>query len=250
MRLAVAGATGLIGAQLTRLAGRSGHDVVRLSRADGIDLTDSAGLAETLAGVEAVIDVTRSPSMDKQQAIDFFTTVSQNLGRAAIEAGVRRTVVLSIVGIERAQDFDWYVATLAHERAARLSCPGACVLRSTQFHEFPGQALARSRVGDWAPIMDVPLQPVDSAEVARALLETATDPRCSDRELAGPRVEQLVDLVRLLVAWRREPVAVEPAVAVASMTAGAMLPGPDALVRGPDWRTWLSTRPRAAASRS
>ena len=176
MRIAVAGASGLVGSQATNLAHEAGHDVVRLSRSDGIDLTDPRGLVQALADVEAVIDVTRSPSMDKQTAIDFFTTVSTNLGRASVEAGVHRTVVLSIVGIEDAQDFDWYVATLAHERASRASCPGVCVVRSTQFHEFPGQVLARSRVEDRALVMDVPTQPVDSGEVARALIETATDP--------------------------------------------------------------------------
>ena len=210
MRIAVAGASGLVGSQATNLAHEAGHDVVRLSRSDGIDLTDPRGLVQALADVEAVIDVTRSPSMDKQTAIDFFTTVSTNLGRASVEAGVHRTVVLSIVGIEDAQDFDWYVATLAHERAL---------------------------------VMDVPTQPVASGEVARALIETATDPECTDWELAGPKVERLVDLVRLLVAHTGENVKVEPRTAPPSMAAGSMLPGAHALVRGPDWRTWLSARP-------
>ena len=243
MRIAVARASGLVGSQATNLAHEAGHDVVRLSRSDGIDLTDPRGLVQALADVEAVIDVTRSPSMDKQTAIDFFTTVSTNLGRASVEAGVHRTVVLSIVGIEDAQDFDWYVVTLAHERASRASCPGVCVVRSTQFHEFPGQVLARSRVEDRALVMDVPTQPVDSGEVARALIETATDPECTDWELAGPKVERLVDLVRLLVAHTGENVKVEPRTAPPSMAAGSMLPGAHALVRGPDWRTWLSARP-------
>ncbi|MFN8036121.1 MAG: NAD-dependent epimerase/dehydratase family protein [Acidimicrobiia bacterium] len=242
MRMAVAGASGLIGSQVVAIAEDAGHEVVRMSRTHGVDLTRPTGLVEMLSGVEAVLDVTRSPAMERDRAVEFFTTVARNLGRAATAAGVRRTVVLSIVGIDRAQDFDWYVATLAHERAAREHCPGTCVLRSTQFHEFPAQVLARSLADGTARVMDVPTQPVDSAEVARTLVEMALDPGCTDLELAGPRVERLVDLVRELVARDGPAVVVEPGPAPTSMAAGAMLPGPGALIRGPDWRAWFAAR--------
>lgn len=238
MRCAVAGASGLIGSQVVASAEAAGHQVVRLSRTDGVDLTRPDGLADRLRGVEALVDVTRSPVMEREAAIDFFTTVSRNLGAAARAAGVRRTVVLSIVGIDRAQDFDWYVATLAHEQAAREYCPGVRVLRTTQFHEFPGQMLARGLDGDVARVMDVPTQPVDSAEVAAMLFEMATTDG-GDQQLAGPRAERLLDLVRALVARNGSGVRVEPGPTAPTMAAGAMLPGPDAVIRGVDWHTWL-----------
>src|SRR5262245_61370902 len=109
MRVAVAGSSGMIGSQVVELATAAGHEVVRLSRSDGFDLLRPEGLAEALAGVEAVVDVTRSPSMERDVALHFFTTVARNLGAAATRAGVRRTVVLSIVGVDRSQDFEWYV---------------------------------------------------------------------------------------------------------------------------------------------
>ncbi len=248
----MAGATGLIGSQVLRLAADAGHQVVGLSRSHGVDLTDPAALGERLRGVDAVIDVTRSPTMDQQAATDFFTTVARNLGTAAWAAGVRRTVVLSIVGIERSQDFGWYVATLAHERATREHAPGARVLRSTQFHEFPGQVLARATHGDRAEIMDMPTQPVASAEVARLLVELATEDlgrgHGGDVEVAGPRRESLVELVRRLVALRGEDVAIVPVPAVDSMAGGSVLPGPQALIRGVDWETWA--RAAVAAGRA
>jgi uncharacterized protein YbjT (DUF2867 family) len=237
-RLAVAGATGLIGAQVVHLASAGGYDVVALSRRAGVDLTDPHAIGDRLDGVDAVIDVTRSPSMVEQEAVDFFTTVAANLGAAARAAGVRRTVVLSIVGIEQSQDYGWYVATLAHERATRAHAPGPRVLRATQFHEFPGQVLDRARNGNRARIMAMPTQPVASVEVARLLVEMATDAGRGDVELAGPRQEDLVDLVRQWVALRGEDVEVEPVPAPASMANGSVLPGPHALVRGVDWETW------------
>jgi uncharacterized protein YbjT (DUF2867 family) len=236
-RLAVAGATGLIGSQVARIAAAAGHDVLPLSRRNGVDLTDPTGLSERLEGVDAVIDVTRPSSM-ADDPTTFFTTVAANLGAAARSAGVKRTVVLSIVGVEQSQDYGWYVATLAHEQATRRHAPGPLVLRATQFHEFPGQVLERSRAGDRAEIMDMPTQPVASAEVARLLLELATADDARDVELAGPRRENLVDLVRRLVALRGDAVRVEPAPTPASMAGGSVLPGPAALIRGVDWETW------------
>ena len=69
----------------------------------------------------------------------------------------------------------------------------------------------------------------------------ATDGADGDVEVAGPRREELVDLVRRLVRLRGEQVAVDPVPAPASMAAGSVLPGPDALIRGVDWQTWART---------
>jgi uncharacterized protein YbjT (DUF2867 family) len=229
MKIAIAGATGLIGAQLAALAHQEGHEVVEITRAAGLDL-----LAPD--GVEAVVDVTSAP---QETAGEFFPAAAANLGRAATAAGVRRTVVLSIVGADRSPDYDYYVAKVAHEDATREHAPGPVVLRATQFHEFAGQMLQWSTVDGVAHIIDVPSQPVDSAEVVRLLLDLATGAVEGDQDLAGPRVERLVDQVRTLVEGSGADVRVEP-VAAASIAGGSMLPGPGALLRGPAWGDWLA----------
>lgn len=243
-RVAVAGASGLIGSQVVELATAAGHEVLPLSRRNGVDLTEPHDLGDRLTGVDAIIDVTRPSTMDEAEATGFFTTVAGTLARAAREAGVPRTVVLSILGLERSQDFPWYRATLAHERAVREQAPGARVLRATQFHEFPGQVLERSREGGTARIMDMPTQPVASAEVATLLLEMATADDGGDRLLAGPRPERLVDLVQQLCELRGEDVRVQPVPATAQVASGSVLPGADALLRGPDWATWARATQR------
>jgi uncharacterized protein YbjT (DUF2867 family) len=243
MRIAVAGSSGLVGAQVCRLARAGGHDVVPLSRTDGVDLLDADAVARSLTGVDAVVDVSRPTGMDLASAREFFTTVATNLAGAGRRAGVRRSVVLSIVGVDRGQDYDWYVATLAHERATLDQAPGARVLRTTQFHEFPGQvlrrALAPGQRSGGVEVMDVPIQPVDSAEVARALLALATGRDTGNRQLAGPRRERLVDLVTELVAHGELDLTVVPGSAPASMAGGSMLPDADVTTAGVDWHTWL-----------
>lgn len=236
MRIAVAGATGLIGSRLTELARGEGHDVIGLSRRTGVDLTDPAALRDRLDGVGVVVDVTGAPP--GADPVQFFTTVAANLGAAATASGVPRTVVLSIVGVRRSQDYPWYVATLAHENATREHAPRAQVLRSTQFHEFPEQVLRRTARSGRAEVMDMPTQPVASREVARMLLDLATGHGDGDVELAGPRPERLVDLVREVVRLRGDGVDVVPVPAPASMASGSILPGADAVIRGVDWTTW------------
>jgi uncharacterized protein YbjT (DUF2867 family) len=240
MKIAVAGSTGLIGGQVSSLAQAAGHDVVGIAREHGFDLLAPVGLAQALDGVDVVVDVTQSPSLDEAEATSFFETVAGNLARASDAARVRRTVLLSIVGADKSPDYGYYVAKVAQEHATRAAAPGPVVLRATQFHEFAGQMLGWNRDGDIARIIDVPLQPVASAEIARLLLELATDGSAADTELAGPRVEQLVDQVRRLVARQGDDITVEAIAGPASMAAGSMLPGPSAIIRGPRWEDWLT----------
>lgn len=242
MRIAIAGATGLIGRQLTGLATREGHEVVSIARETGFDLLVGTDLGQTLEGVEALVDVTQSPTLDEQEATEFFTTVATNLGKAATSAGVRRTVVLSIVGADRSPDYGYYVAKVAQENAHRAASPGTVVLRATQFHEFAGQMLEWNTDGDIASIIDVPLQPVATSEIVRLLLDLATGERTGDTELTGPKREQLVDQVQELVRRSGKALQVVAVAAPASMASGSMLPDANAIVRGPDWLTWLEQR--------
>ena len=247
MRIAVAGATGQVGSQVTSLARKDGHEVVEIARETGFDLTDSDTdrLEASLAGVDAVVDVTAFPAIDESASTDFFTTVATNLGLAATAAGVQRSVVLSIVGLDESQDYPYYRAKLAHEQATRKAAPGALVLRATQFHDFARQMLEWNIDDGVARIMDVPLQPVDTAAIAQVLVEIATGAIDRDVELAGPKQERLVDLVERYAAHIGSDVKVEPGEAVASMAGGSILPhGDDVLIRGVDWQTWLEAQSR------
>jgi uncharacterized protein YbjT (DUF2867 family) len=247
MHIAAAGATGLIGSQLTALAREEGHEVVEIARETGFDLLapEPGRLEAALAGVEAVVDVTSTRGvLEEKESTDFFTGVAHTLGHAATAAGVRRSVVLSIVGVDRGSDYAYYRAKLAHERATREVAPGPLVLRATQFHEFAQQMFEWNRDGDVTRVIDVPTQPVDTAEIVRLLLDLATGTVDHDVELAGPRPERLVELVTRYADHLGSAVTVEPIDAPASLAAGAMLPDHDAvLLRGIDWQTWLEAQP-------
>ena len=101
MRIAVAGATGNIGARTVSALRHNGHDVVGISRSLGVDLLTGDGLEAALEGVDAVVDAVSSPSISADETREYFATTTRNLLDAELRAGVRHHVLLTIVGLDR-----------------------------------------------------------------------------------------------------------------------------------------------------
>ncbi len=78
-KIAVAGATGRVGRHVVDVLEAGGHDVVAISRSQGVDVITGEGLAEALLGVECIVDTATWPSPDEATATEFFTTASRNL---------------------------------------------------------------------------------------------------------------------------------------------------------------------------
>lgn len=242
--LAVAGATGTLGRSVVTAAREAGHEVRPIARSTGVDLLTGDGLQEALRGADAIIDCSKPPTLDEHEATRWFTTAMHTLGAAAEATGIRRTVVISIVGIDRMQDYGFYRAQLVHEDAARAHCPGTVVVRATQFHDFVGTMLQRD--GDHITLIDVASQPVDTRVVARALLHQATAARPEPlTQIAGPREENTLDQARRLLVARGDDTPVVGAPASPSMREGLMLPGPDVPTAGPTYDEWLQEHVRA-----
>ena len=100
-KIAVAGATGRVGRHLVDILEAEGHEVAAISRSRGVDVITGDGLAEAVAGAEAIVDAATGPSPEEQAATEFFTTASRNLQEAGQRAGVERIVVVSIIGTDR-----------------------------------------------------------------------------------------------------------------------------------------------------
>jgi uncharacterized protein YbjT (DUF2867 family) len=146
-KIAVAGATGRAGHHVVDLLTERGHDVVRMSRGEGVDVITGEGLAAALAGVECIVDATSSPSPEQEAATEFFTTAARNLQEAGRRAGVGRVVVVSIIATDRLKG-GYGVAKVAHEQATLSGPIPARVLRAAQFHEFVEQLVQWGTQGD------------------------------------------------------------------------------------------------------
>lgn len=248
-KIAVAGATGRVGRHIVDLLEAKGHEVVQIARSTGVDVITGAGLAEALEGVETVIDATTPPTPDEQAAIEFFTTAARNLQEQGERAGVRRIVVVSIVGIDRFSG--GYNAAKVMQEQTHLAGPiPVRILRATQFHEFVEQLMDWGRQGDVAYLWRMRTQLVAAHTVAEALVELATEnkpvPATGDGpiwEIAGPREERLAEAARRLVARSGDPVRVEEVDAPDPLfESGGSLPGPDAVLAGPTFDEWLDSR--------
>jgi len=220
--------------------------VVAISRSNGVDVITGDGLAAALEGVEVIVDVATGPSPEQGAATEFFTTATRNLQEAGEKAGVRKLVVVSIIGTDRAAG-GYGAAKLAHERAALAGPIPARILRAAQFHEFVEVLMGWGRQGDVVYLPKMRTQIVAARTVAEALADLAlsTEPEgAQPAEIAGPREEYLPDLAQLVAAKRGEEVKIEAVSNPADPddalnTNGGLLPGPHATLAGPAFAEWL-----------
>lgn len=253
-RIAVAGATGRVGRHVVDVLQAGGHDVMAISRSQGVDVITGDGLAAALDGADAIIDTATGPSPEQQAATDFFTTAAGNLQRAGSRAGVRRMVVVSIIGTDK-HTGGYGAAKMAHERAALAGPVPAQILRAAQFHEFVEVLMTWGRQGDVVYLPKMRTQLVAARTVAEELaaLALASEPRLEPgstaagapiAEIAGPREEYLPAMAELLATRRGDPVKIEavsnPADPDDALNSnGGLLPGPHATLAGPTFAEWL-----------
>lgn len=255
MQLAVIGSTGLVGSQVVAHAESRGHVVTGISKESDIDVLAGTGLADALAGVEAVVNVIQSPNLEQQASTEFFRTVAANLGRAAADAGVSRTVVLSIIGVDRVAaaggdagtGYDgYYAAKFAQEQATREHAAQAKVVRSAQFHDIAGQAIGWGRADDTTTVPDLLIQPLTVAAMVEVLLDVAGGARDGDLiEVAGPRTEHLAAMSTAFARHEGDNVRVVAGPVGGAVRDGILLPGPDAVLVGPTFDEWLAAHARA-----
>lgn len=250
MRIAIAGAKGVVGRHVVEVAEELGHDSVPLSRSRGVDLLEGKSLDTHLEGVEAVIDVTSVVTVSAHTSIDFFRTVTQHLVTAGRRCGVRHHVALSILGAAEAP-FSYYAGKQTQESLV-LDQPNGTVVRAAQFHEFAGQTAARTKVGPVHVIPTMRSQPVAAAEVAALLVDVATQPPVGlGPSIAGPEVLRAAEMVRLLHEHegRRGPVleAPVPGGFGRAMRDGTLLARPDSQIGVVPFADWLARQPVRAS---
>ena len=248
-RIAVAGATGRVGRHVVDVLAERGHDVVRISRADGVDVITGEGLAEALAGVDCIVDAATGGSPEQHAATEFFTTATRNLQQEGRRTGVRRIVVVSIIATDRLSG-GYSVAKVSHERATLAGPIPARVLRAAQFHEFVEQLVEWGTQGEVSYVPKMRTQLVAARTVAEALADLAVDSEAAPwpmLEVAGPREENLVEMAELLVARRGNSLRIEAVTDPVDGDAnesGVLLPGPHARLGGPTFEQWLEADSR------
>ncbi|MGW7319942.1 SDR family oxidoreductase [Streptomyces sp. NPDC054865] len=245
MKITVIGGTGLIGSQLVTRLRTAGHDVVPSSPSTGVDLLTGAGLDEALEGADTVVNVSNSPTFDEASSAFFRTTVG-NLLAAGERAGVRHQVILSIVGVDRVPQLDYYRAKTLQEELLRGGPTPYSIVRATQFFEFMDAVMSWTADERSVRLPATPVQPIATADVVAALADVTTAPPLNGTlDVAGPDVFPLDELGRLTLALRHDDrtVVTDERAGMFSVVEGDVLTaGPGARLAPTHYEEWLRSR--------
>ncbi|MEV0167241.1 SDR family oxidoreductase [Nonomuraea fuscirosea] len=244
MRIAVAGATGNIGALTVAALGRAGHDTVAISRSLGVDLLSGEGLDDALAGADAVVDVVNGPATDREETVAYFGTTTRNLLAAEQRAGVRHHVLLSIAGVHKIEGNAHYAGKREQERLVTAGPVPWTIVPATQFHDFAAMVASwteRDGVAEIAPLLVRPIAPADVADVLAELAVGAPQGRYAD--VAGPEQQDLVDMARRTHQAQGRKVKLVPTwsgLFGPSMAGDVLLPGEGARITPTTFEDWLA----------
>ncbi|WP_369245579.1 SDR family oxidoreductase [Streptomyces sp. R41] len=244
MRIAIAGATGNIGARTVAALEQAGHEVVRISRSLGVDLTTGDGLDAALTGVDAVVDATSHEADDRDQAVAYFGTTTRNLLTAEERAGVRHHVLLSIVGVDRIEGNPHYAGKREQERLVTEGPVPWTIVPFTQFHDFAATLTSWTEQDGVATIAPLLVQPIAPTDVADILTEIATSaPQGRYRDVAGPETQDLVDMARRTHDARGHAVKLVPtwsSLLGPEWAGDVLLPGEGARIAPTTFEEWLA----------
>lgn len=198
MKILLTGATGTLGRALVPALERAGHTVRIASRGPQpptlpamqewaqMDVETGAGVAEGVAGADAVIHAASDPRRHASVDVNGMRT----LIAAAKTNGTRHLVYVSIVGIDEIP-FAYYRSKLECERLLLQSGLPCSLLRATQFHELVDQMIsACARVPLLLPLpMRFLVQSVATGDVSERLVRAVAEgPRGRLPDFGGPEV--------------------------------------------------------------
>jgi uncharacterized protein YbjT (DUF2867 family) len=243
MKLTVFGGTGLIGSRVVRKLSTAGHETVAAAPSTGVDLITGRGLDQALEGAEVAVNLANSPTFD-EASLGFFRTSMTNLLAAGERAGVRHQVVLSIVGVDRVPQLDYYQAKTLQEDLLRQGPAPYSIVRATQFFEFMDAVLSETSDDTTVRLPATRLQPIAATDVAAEVTDVCVGaPTRGIRNVAGPDVFSLDELGRVTLAARQDHRTVitdHQAGMFAAVTGDVLTAGPDARLAPTRYLDWLS----------
>jgi uncharacterized protein YbjT (DUF2867 family) len=246
--VAVVGGTGTIGASVATalLARDAAVRVLTRHRAKvptgaehrRVDLISGEGLAEALAGADAVVDAANSNRRSK-------VTLVEGTGRlleAGAAAGVGHHLTISVVGIDRVPS-SYYRDKLAQERAVEAGPVPWSILRATQFHQLLDAIFGYAARFGLRPTGAGKVQPIDPRVVAERIADAALAPPAGRLpDIAGPQVETISELSRAWAGARgrhRLPLRIPSLGKAGKALAAGELCAPDAAAGGASFAEWL-----------
>lgn len=189
-RIALAGASGTIGAAVLRRLAADGHEVTALPRAA---LAETGALAAALAGARAEVVISciasRSGSPKDAQAVDYGANVA--LLEAALAAEARQFILLSAICVQKPR-LAFQHAKLAFEALLMASGMDYTIIRPTAFFKSLSGQVKRVKAGKPFLIFGdgdlTRCKPISDDDLARFIAATIGNPDAAGQILpiGGP----------------------------------------------------------------
>jgi uncharacterized protein YbjT (DUF2867 family) len=251
MKVVVIGGTGLIGSKLVEKLNAEGHDATPAALQTGLNTLTNEGVDEAVAGAEVLVDVSNSPSFADDDVMHFFMTSTKNLLAAAVAAGVKHYVALSVVGTQRLGESGYFRAKSAQEELIQESSIPYSIVHATQFYEFLKGIADGATDGETVRVAPVLIQPIAADDVAAAMCRaTVAEPVNGIVEVAGPEPYRLDRLIEAELQAHNDPrhVVADPGAKYfgATLTERMLLPGSDAVIGSTTIADWRAQQTKAA----
>jgi len=251
MKIVVIGGTGRVGSNVVSRLLAQRHDAVPASPDTGVDTITGEGLADVMAGADAVVDVSNAPAWEDDAVREFFTTSTRNLLAAERDAGVGHHLAVSIVGADRLPDSGYLRAKVAQEAEIRAGTIPYTILRATQFFEFLPQIVEAGAEGDSVRLSTGLMQLVAADDVAATGAELATGaPVGGHVELGGPEALGVDAWARRLFAGTGDERTVvgdrHARYFGTELHGGELTPGSGARIGKVDFETWFAMHRQGA----
>lgn len=174
MKIAVVGATGTLGTKVCTELERRGHQVVPLSRANGVDATILETLIPACAGVEVVIDCVNFIFSCRKKSDAAFSLTANNIVKAAQENNVPRIVCISIAGVDNpdvTRGYGYYHGKATQEKVYQDSPIDTTIVRSTQWFELLPELAQRFSLGPLTVLPTIKISPLPVEQVAQLICD-------------------------------------------------------------------------------
>ena len=205
MKIVVIGGTGRVGSKVVAKLTEHGHVAVPAAPSTGVNTITGEGLADVVKDADVVVDVTASPSLEPDPAMEFFKTSTGNVLQAEAAAGVRHHVGLTIVGTDRMPDLGYFKAKIAQENLIKASGIPYSLVHATQFMEFVAAIADSATEGNEVHIAPVAWAPIAAEDVAAIVARTAVgEPLNKDIDIAGPDEYRMDEFFRKALAERND----------------------------------------------
>jgi uncharacterized protein YbjT (DUF2867 family) len=250
-RIAVTGGTGFVGLHTSRALAAAGHELRLVARgrrrgarpagAEFVrgDVVGGEGLVEALRGCDVVVHLV---AVIRERGSQTFAAVNaqgtENVAKAAREAGVGHMIYVSALGADPDPDYPYLFTKWQAEQAVRAGGVPFDILRpSTMFGVGDGFFTQLVRLIRWNPVVPIPgdgramFQPFAVSDLARVVVQCVeAGPSRKVFELGGPEwlsLEEIVNVIKGVMHTRRPNVHVPvPAILPVAFLFDKLLPNP------------------------